>query len=150
SAAGRRTETCDDDAEGEAATVAVPSTLPPAARVPSSAAPARRSWSSAKWPRPVFTFALGAILGAQYFSPSRPNWPAAENAQATELSPKAVAPDQACASECPNIEAVLAERIAQLVGVNSCGAKAALAEAPPKDVDLEPASLESSGSVWSN
>jgi serine/threonine protein kinase len=143
----RRSDPSDDDMEGEAATVAVPSTLPPVTKVPSfSAMLARRKWSSARWPRPLFTFALGALLGAQYFSPTRPNWPAAENAGATELPPKAPAKDQpSCAPESPNADAVPVERIVQQVGTTCCDAKAALANTPQKDVDLKPAGEVSRG-----
>jgi hypothetical protein len=84
-------------------------------------------------------FALGAFLGAQYFSASRPNWPAAENARATELPPKAPANAlPSCAAESPNTAPVPVESIGPLAGASCCDVNAPLADTQQKDVDLKP------------
>jgi serine/threonine protein kinase len=89
------------DGDSEEATVAGPSTIPPASKVPpASTVPPAVSVSSlhsrnhsptwrARWRPSLITFAIGALLGAQYLPSVKLNWRNPEAANATELSTKA-------------------------------------------------------------
>ena len=89
--------------ETEAATVAIPSSVPPPAILPSlesvSAPPARRRW------RPhLLTFALGvlgALLGGHYFPSIKVTFRPTETAQATELSTRGSTRDPSPAAQPP-------------------------------------------------
>jgi serine/threonine-protein kinase len=116
-------------------TVAVPQPVPPRssigpaiARAPVSTVP----WPTARWRRPLFTFALGALLGAQYFAGSPQAWSGASKAQA-RVAPHAPATTIA-AADAPDGTRPVNEPV-------SCDPKATAGALPRPDATDEVASV---------
>lgn len=104
----RRSEPPGADEE-EAATVAVPSTIPPvAATVPPAAmvpavanAVVPPKAGTFRWRPSLLMFAIGALLGAQYFPSIKLSWPNAGTAHATERAITTSATDPSIVVEQP-------------------------------------------------